>query len=379
MTRILHIIKSLGRGGAEMLLPESISIHNKNEFEFYCIYFLPWKNQMVPALEATGCNVICFSAHTNIHLLLQARKVAAYVRRNNISLIHAHLPWAGVLARIVGKLTGIPVLYTEHNKQERYHFATRFLNLVTMNWLTGVIAVSQDVAQSIQRNKANLCIPLHTVLNGVNTDSFRPGIADGKSIKASLGIPESSLVIGTIAVFRFQKRLDLWLEIARLIRDKFSRECHFIIVGDGPLREQLHARASELGIRDNVHFAGLQTEVRPFLAAFDIYMMSSIFEGLPIAMLEAMSSGCPIVTTDAGGIKEVIRHGQDGMLCPIDNPLRLVDLCIQLMDDKDTRTRLAQNARSRVVQSFGMEAMVSNLENLYRKSAKREITTRTIE
>jgi L-malate glycosyltransferase len=371
MTRILHIIKSLGRGGAEMLLPESISIHNKNEFEFYCIYFLPWKNQMVPALEATGCNVICFPAGNNIHLLLQARKVAEYVRQNNISLIHAHLPWAGVLARIVGKLTGIPVLYTEHNKQERYHFATRFLNLATMNWLTGVIAVSEDVAQSIQRNKPNLRIPLHTVLNGVNTDSFRPGSADGKSMKASLGIPESSLVIGTIAVFRFQKRLDLWLEVVRLIRDKFSRECHFIIVGDGPLREQLHARASELGIRDNVHFAGLQTEVRPFLAAFDIYMMSSIFEGLPIAMLEAMSSGCPIVTTDAGGIKEVIRQGQDGLLCAVDKPLDLVDLCIQLLNDSDKRTRLGANARTRVVESFGMEAMVANLEKLYSKSVRR--------
>jgi L-malate glycosyltransferase len=369
--RVLHIIKSLGRGGAEMLLPETIKLHDKSIYQFHCIYFLPWKNQMVSTLEANGCRVSCFGSRTNIHLLLKVWQVAEYVRVNRIHLIHAHLPWAGVLARIVGKMTGVPVLYTEHNKQERYHFATRFLNLATMNWLTGVIAVSNDVAQSIQRNKANLVSPLYTVLNGVNTHSFRPGIAETKSIKASLGIPDSCPVIGTIAVFRLQKRLDIWLEVARLISDKFSGQCHFIIVGDGPLRVQIHARASELGIGANVHFAGLQTEVRPFLAAFDVYMMSSIFEGLPIAMLEAMSSGCPIVTTDAGGIKEVIRPGQDGLLCSVDKPLDLVDLCIQLLNDSDKRIRLGANARTRVVESFGMEAMVANLENLYLKLVRR--------
>lgn len=364
-TKILHIIKSLGRGGAEMLLPETIKLHDRTWLDFHCIYFLPWKNQMVPALESTGCKVSCFAAKTNIHLMLQARNVARYVRQNQIDVIHAHLPWAGVLARIVGKMTGVPVLYTEHNKQERYHMATRILNLTTMNWLTRVIAVSADVAESIRKNKPGLKAPLITVLNGVNVDTFGPGLASGSEVRTTFGIPADATVIGTIAVFRFQKRLDVWLDVAKTILEK-QPDAHFIIVGDGPLKSEIVGKAAALQIEARVHFAGLQTEVRPYLAAMDIYMMSSIFEGLPIAMLEAMASGCPVVTTDAGGIKEVIRHETDGLMCSVDESQKLSDFALTLIRDSKKRTGLATNARKRVVESFSMKAMVANLEAVYK-------------
>src|SRR5687768_5750870 len=102
-----------------MLLPETLRLHNKDEFEFHYIYFLPWKDQLVEALTQNGGRVKCFAANDNIRLILKARLVAAYVKEHKIQLIHAHLPWAGILARIVAKLTNVPVVYTEHNKQER--------------------------------------------------------------------------------------------------------------------------------------------------------------------------------------------------------------------------------------------------------------------
>src|SRR5688572_27489609 len=113
--RILHLIKSLGRGGAEMLLAETLKVHKKDEFEFHYGYFLPWKNQMVESLQVNGGLVTCFKARNNFELMGQIFRVAEYVRANRIQLIHAHLPWAGILARIVGRVTGIPVIYTEHN------------------------------------------------------------------------------------------------------------------------------------------------------------------------------------------------------------------------------------------------------------------------
>src|SRR6186713_1600766 len=108
--KVLHIIKSLGRGGAEMLLPETLKLHDKDRFEFHYIYFLPWKNQMVDSIKANGGEVICVAANNNLRLMLKVNEVARYVMENNIQLIHAHLPWAGILARSVGKRTGIPII-----------------------------------------------------------------------------------------------------------------------------------------------------------------------------------------------------------------------------------------------------------------------------
>jgi L-malate glycosyltransferase len=365
--KILHIIKSLGRGGAETLLPETLRLHDKHQFEFHYIYFLPWKDQMVGSLRENGGMVTCLSASSNLQMMLKVRDVITYIRKHKIELVHAHLPWAGILARLVGKLTGIPILYTEHNKQERYHFLTRRMNLATMNWLTTIVPVSKDVEESIRKFKPGLKARIQTILNGVNIDRFAPAIFAGDSVKESLGIPSSTKVIGTIAVFRFQKRLDIWLELAAKIASRES-EVVFIIVGDGPLKESLFHKAKQLNLDGIVHFVGLQTEVRPYLAAFDLYMMTSIFEGLPIAMLEAMSSGLPVITTDAGGIGEVVRHLEEGLVCPVSEPEQLVEFALKLLNDQGQCRQLASNARKRILQDFSMNKMVNELETLYRST-----------
>ena len=368
--KILHIIKSLGRGGAEMLLPESLQLHDKKNFEFHYIYFLPWKDQMVESLREAGGIVSCIPSNNNISLLLRAGDVIRYVRQNNIELIHAHLPWAGVLARYVGKRTRIRVIYTEHNKQERYHWATRRINLLTLNWAAKVIAVSRDVETSIKKFKPSLQTSLTTVLNGVNVVKFRPGLFNGSEVRQQLNIPVQSSVIGCVSVFRFQKRLDLWLESAAQIINEF-KNTHFILVGEGPLKDNLVKKRDALGLSDRVHMVGLQTEVRPYLAAMDIYMMSSIFEGLPIALLEAMASGCAVITTDAGGIKEVIRDGVDGLVCSVDEPGKLPQLARRLLSDSDELVRLGVNARTRVENDFSMQRMVTSLEEIYQAETDR--------
>lgn len=361
---ILQIIKSLGRGGAEMLLPETLRLHDRERFEFHYIYFLPWKDQMVGSIEAHGGKVTCIPAKNNLQLMANVSSIVQYIRKHDIKLIHAHLPWAGIVARRAGRITGVPVVYTEHNKQERYHVLTRWMNLLTMNWLTKVIAVSADVAESIRTHKPGLKPPLQTLLNGVNIDHFAPGSFDGSDVRNTLGIPKDAPVIGTVAVFRFQKRLDVWMQIAAAILEKVPG-AHFVIVGDGPLKAELVETRRKLNLEERVHFAGLQTEVRPYLAAMDIYMMSSIFEGLPIALLEAMASGCAVVTTDAGGIKEVIRHGQEGLVCPVDQPEKLATFAVELLNNPEKRRQLAAQGRTRVEEHFSLKKMVRELEELY--------------
>lgn len=359
--KILHIIKSLGRGGAEMLLPETLKLHDREKFDFHYMYFLPWKDQMVEAIEDAGGKVICLDAENNFKLILHYNKITSYCQEFEINLIHCHLPWAGFVGRLVHKITDIPVIYTEHNMQERYHLVTRIINRFTFDFQTQAYGVSNDVTASIQSNiKPN--IPVSTLLNGVNTDSFKP--LSGSVVKMELGIPADAVVIGNVAVFRFQKRLIEWLRVFKILREK-NRNIYGLIVGAGPLEEDIKAEWKNLGLEGVVFLVGLQTNVKPYYEAMDIFMMSSSFEGLPIALLEAMSMECAIVSTDAGGIKEVIRSGEDGLICSTEKWEELSHLCQKLLDEPHELIRYKAAARRRVIEAFSLRKMVDELEKNY--------------
>ncbi|NMM48040.1 glycosyltransferase [Flammeovirgaceae bacterium KN852] len=349
-----------------MLLPETLRIHSKDKFEFHYIYFLPWKDQMVSAIEDQGGRVSCFEASNNIKIMLQANKVISYCKEHNIQLIHCHLPWAGFLGRVVHKLSGIPVLYTEHNKQERYHRVTYSLNKLTFNWQNAGIAVSNDVAESININ-IRPKVPVITVLNGVNTDKFKKNQVAGNLIRSKLNIPDSGLLVGTVAVFRFQKRLKEWLRVFAEASRK-NPDLYGVIVGDGPLKHEILEERKNLGLEDKVFMPGLQTNTIDWFSAMDIFMMTSEFEGLPIALLEAMSMECAIVTTDAGGIKEVIEDGKSGSLVKVEEWIDLSIKLIELTKDMQKQKSLQKGARERVEEYFSLQNMVGELEQLYLKS-----------
>ncbi|WP_237717897.1 glycosyltransferase [Pontibacter sp. BAB1700] len=381
--KVLHLIKSLGRGGAEMLLPETLKVHNRKEFDFHFAYFLPWKNQMVIAIEALNAKAVCFEANNNLQMFHRVGEISRYVQEHQIDVIHSHLPWAGIIARLVGKRTGIPIVYTEHNKWERYNKITYWLNKLSFGWQNAAVAVSDDVQQSIRKNaNANfqkLVLPavqkpringkshqpyLLNILNGVNTAHFVRDKQAGLQIRQELDIPANAPVIGTVSVFRFQKRLDVWIEIAADILKRVP-EAHFIIVGDGPLKEELLAKRKSFGIEDRLHMPGLKSNVKPYFSAIDIYMMSSIFEGLPIALLEAMSCGCAVISTRAGGVGEVVEEGKSGLLCEVDNYMKLADYGVQLLQNLEQSKALAAGARQRVQTDFSINKMAKQLEELY--------------
>ncbi|MGI8598149.1 MAG: glycosyltransferase, partial [Chitinophagaceae bacterium] len=243
--KILHIIKSLGRGGAEMLLPETLKLHDQSKFEFHYIYSLPWKDQMVEGLENKGGIVSCFSASNNIRLLLKYNEVSTYCRKHQINLIHCHLPWSGFLGRLVFKKTNIPVIYTEHNIQERYHVATKNINKISFNSQSLALGVSKDVTRSIKEHIAPK-IPVQTLLNGVNTERFKRDKTKGLDIRAKYQIPKDAIVIGNIAVFREQKCIPEWLKAFKIILTS-SPKVYGLLVGAGPLEEQIKTMVKDLG------------------------------------------------------------------------------------------------------------------------------------
>ncbi len=366
--KILHIIKSLGRGGAEVLLQETLKLHDNEKYDFHYIYFLPWKNQMVKGLQSAGGLVVNIPAKKNISILFSIGEINKYIKNNKIDLVHCHLPWAGFAGRLINR-KNIPVIYTEHNKQERYHWITRALNRFSFNRQTAAIAVSADVFKSIQEN-IHPEIPVTKIENGVNTNFFIRDEAEGKSVRAKYGIPAGAVVIGNVAVFRFQKRMKEWLKVFYKLSCEYP-DIYALIVGHGPDEAEMKKYIIEAKLEGKVIIVGLQEEVKPFYSAMDIFMMSSVFEGLPIALLEAMSMQCAIVSTNAGGIKEVIRNNEDGFLVNIDNWEELKQPVSFLLTNKETIKEWGSKARQRVINNFSMRKMVNQLETVYSELLKR--------
>lgn len=361
--KVFHLIKSLGRGGAEVLLAEGLAVADRNRFQYGYGYFLPWKDVVVSELKAQEADVVCFEANDNVRMLLAARRVAAYLRKWGVDVVHAHLPVAGVVARLAGRMAGVPVVYTEHNLMERYHPVTRCLNLATWGLQARAIAVSSDVEESIHRHVGDR-VPVQTVLNGVNVQTYHPEAASGDEVRQRYGIPAEAPVVGTIAVFRTQKRLQDWMRVARLVRDQVP-EAHFLVVGEGPERPTVETALRENELEGIVHLAGFQEQTRPFFAAMDAYLMTSQFEGLPIALLEAMAMGVVPVVTAVGGIPELVRDGKEGALRPFGDVNGLADALVGVLADAERRQSLAEAARARVVEGFSMERMQRELEAIY--------------
>ena len=367
--RVFHLIKSLGRGGAETLLVETLRAGDRSRFEYRYGYFLPWKDALVSSLQAEGADVVCFGARSNLTILLAARRVAGHLRRCRADVLHCHLPIAGVVGRVAGKLAGVPVVYSEHNKMERYHPFTRRLNLSTWGWQDRVIAVSSDVAESV-RAHARSDVRVEVVLNGVDVHRFDRCRVDAAALRRELGIPLGAPVVGTVAVFRTQKRLDQWLEAARALLEVYP-DARFLLVGDGPLRAELSARADSLGLNGAVHWAGLQSDVRPYLAAMDVYLMSSAVEGLPIALLEAMAMRCVVVATSVGGIPEVVVDGRNGFLVPAGRPDVFAEVTGRVLRSPSALARVADEARRTVEERFSIRKMTEQLEAAYQDVVSR--------
>ncbi|MDN3204689.1 glycosyltransferase [Algoriphagus sediminis] len=176
--KILHLIKSLGRGGAEKLIPETAKVHNQANYEFFCLYFYHQENNIVEELEASGIQVELIPSG-NLGLFFQVRKVREFIQEKEIDIVHAHLPWAGILSRLVGKEIDIPIVYTEHNTWDRYNSISYWGNRFTFKKQDVAIAVSNEVALSMQLNsifdpyQRGGRLKVRVIQNGVNTDIFR--------------------------------------------------------------------------------------------------------------------------------------------------------------------------------------------------------------
>lgn len=365
--KILVLIKSLGLGGAERLLVDALPYLDQERFAYTFAYFLPWKDFLVPQFEAAGFPIHCLSAEANSRLGWLPggfRRLWRLQKRHRFDLIHAHLPLAGVLARLVGRRFNRPVVYTEHNLQERYHPLTRWLNQQSYGWNRQVLAVSQEVAASIERLGMDRSVPVDILLNGVPVEQIQAEAAHLDGLRQALSIPADHLIVGTVAVFRRQKRLSDWLQVAAQVARQRD-DVTFLLVGHGPEAEQVAAQVKDLGLTGRVRLPGFRSDGRRLLGLMDVYLMTSEFEGLPVALLEAMALGKPVVSTAVGGVPELVTEEAEGFLTSVGEIERLAAYTLRLLNEPGMRQQMGQQAATKVATRFHLKERVQFTERLY--------------
>lgn len=362
MNRVLLLIKGLGRGGAEQLLASSAPYLDRDRFDYEVAYLLPWKDALAGELEARGLPVHCLQGGRGLGWAGRLRGLA---RRRGIDLVHSHSPLAAVGARrALGRR--MRHVYTEHNVWSRYHRATYWANAATFPRSQHVFAVSDHVRESIRYPGPLRFRPmppvetLHYGLDPAAMERWR-GAPDG--VRAELGIPADAPMAVTVANFKLHKGHEFLLEAARRVR-RLVPGVRFVLVGTGALQEDLQRRARQLGLEESVVFAGFREDAPRVAAAGDVFVLPSLYEGLSIALVEAMALGRPSVVTAVGGQPEVIEDGVHGLLVQPRDPSSLARAVATLLLDRACRDRMGRAALRRAA-AFDIRTAVRRTEAVY--------------
>jgi glycosyltransferase involved in cell wall biosynthesis len=365
--RVLWLTKGLGPGGAERLLVSFASLADHSRFELRAAYLLPWKDHLVADLEDLGVATTCLAQHVpwDPRWVWRLRTLA---RRERIDVVHVHSPMASALARLVLRtLRPRPlVVGTEHSEWGSYHPLTRLAIRLTHGLEDATLCVSEQVRASMPRRLGAKC---EVVVNGVDVTGIAARRHERDRARAELGFAPGDVVVATVANLRSQKDYPTMLAAARELLDR-GVPVRFVSVGQGPLEEELATLRDRLGLGDRFRFLGYQHDPVRVLVAADIFALSSRFEGLPIALLEAMAAGLPVAATNVGGIPAAVAEGDQGFLVAPGDPAALAS-AIAKLTDPDLRRRCAEAASARA-RDFSMERAVARQQLLYARLGAKE-------
>ena len=335
-------------------------------------------------LRAHGCSTIIFSlgaggtledAATNggadVYSLglgradpRSAAVLTAALRNHPVDLLHLHLPRAGVLGRLAARRLRLrPVVYTEHNVEGGYGRLIRHLNQWTLGWCDHVVAVSDQVRSGIIARG----VPpsrVTTIPNGVDVDSLTAA-ASRQSLRTLLDLPAGAPLLGTVANLHPRKGLEVLVAAVHRLRAQWP-DVHAVVIGrDDGMGSELRSLAGRLGLDGAVHFLGPRLDAAALMASFDVFVLPSRVEGLPVALLEAMALRRPVVVTPVGGVPEVVRDGREGLHAPVGDPDAVARAVDRLLRAPEEAAALGAAAAARVRRDFSVDRMADAHARLY--------------
>jgi glycosyltransferase involved in cell wall biosynthesis len=305
-------------------------------------------------------------------------QMVSYLRKNRFSIVHTHSSKAGILGRIAAKLAGVPVIiHTVHGWSFHDHmprttkFAYIFLERLCARFSDALIVVTErDEQKGIQAGIGNHN-QYHTIRSAIPLQEFNPILTDRKSMREALGIPLDALVIGTVGRFSAQKNPVDWVNVAEIIEREIPG-CWFLMIGDGPLLPQVKSMLREKGLDKKFVLPGIQRNIPGMLAAMDVFLLTSLWEGLPRVIPQAMSMHLPVVATSVDGSSEIIMDGVNGFLCPPRDVDCLADRCLKLLQDSGLRHAMSHKGSEMAAKNFDLNQMIDQIDDLYTSFLKGE-------
>lgn len=349
-------------GGAERLQRTFAETIDPARVELTVITLRPDQPEAVAWLRAHGVRVASFPAR-RFGDPARARDLLNFLRRERFDLIHTHLVRSTVLGAVLGRMSGTPVVTTLHNTEHNHKVgpALRWTERwVLRNAVDRVIAVGWETARA---RDASLGPSAIQVIPNAVTAVPELSPDEREAARRELGVPPGAPLVLAVGRLVAQKAFsDLLSAFAQL--PHLDPAPRLRIAGRGYLESALAEEIETRGLADRVALLGVRSDVARLLGAADLYASSSHWEGLPVAMLEAMSAGLPVVATDVGDVPRVL-DADCGVLVPARDPSALAAALGALLGDSDRRKRLGDAARLRAQRHFGADAWAERHLNLY--------------
>ena len=304
-------------------------------------------------------------------------KILRMIRREKPDIVHTHTAKAGALGRTAAVLAGVPVrIHTFHGHIFENYFSSysaavfifieRFLAFFSENIVVVSEAQKEEIVKKykIAGEKKVKVVPLGLELEGLSAIGSRRG-----KTRDELGIGNDCILIGIIGRLVPVKNHRMFLDACKKLFDLAGGlDIKCIVIGDGEEREGLERYAKELGIREKVIFSGWKKEMADVYADLDIVALTSLNEGTPVALIEALASGRPVVSTDVGGVKDVVEDGINGYLVASGDAAGFAKRCYELAKDPEKRRSLGGNGRRKVLKKYSKERLVTDMRGLYEEA-----------
>jgi len=367
--RVLHILPNFGSGGAERMAMHLLLHLDRSRYEVAAVSLFDRQGTDIEAkLEQVGVRVWYLGKHLGFDPRMYGR-LGRVLRKFKPDVVHTHryvlrylLPW------IVGHRARIWV-HTVHSVAEKeVDRLGKWVHRIAFRLGVVPVAIAEEVAQSMKRVYGLKSVPL--IPNGIPLSQYALNEEARRAWRAQEGYGEADLLFVSIARLSSQKDPFSLIQ-AFAMSASHASGLRLLLVGDGPLRSELETKVRKMGLEGQVRFLGVRTDVPAILAAADVFVLSSLWEGNPLSVMEAMATGKPVIATAVGGVPELVEDGVSGILVPPQKPEALAEAMIRLAQHPALRQKMGEAARQRALERFGVDRMAREYERLYLRLLER--------
>jgi glycosyltransferase involved in cell wall biosynthesis len=375
--RVLHIITRLISGGADENTIFSVEGLDHSRYEVHLAAGEPSEPDIIAKLRRTQFLRI---PHLQRELrprkdFLALRETLSLIGKGRYQLVHTHEAKAGIIGRIAARWCRVPlIVHTLHGITFHRHLppATRMLYLslerLVGRWTHLFLCVGDDLRSTYIRSRVADPERFVVVRSGFDLCPFRQAARERslhrRALRERLGIPANAKIVGTAARLEPRKGVQFLLQAAAQLANEHP-DVHFAVAGRGEYRGWLQRQATELGIGDRVHFLGHVEDIHAYLAGLDLFVLSSLWEGLPRAVVQARAVGLPVVGFDVEGMREVVRDGRNGFVVPSKDVVALAASIDRLLRDPELADRLSRYDDAEYLRQWDKDQMVARIQELY--------------